>query len=159
MNKRMLIGAALAAMTCVASVASVWAAGDAPIPDSSLGLFKGSVDDNPAPPAFDYKAPDAGTTNDRAVRSYPTAPPMIVHSVEGMLPITRENNMCKACHVIPDLLGKPVAPGMPIPAPASHYADVKKGELYMGRWNCIQCHRPQADVKPPVGNTFGQPRK
>lgn len=156
MKKSYLLGTLLAAMTLAAAV---WAAGDQAIPDDSLGLSKGSVFDTPTPPAFDYKAPDVGTTNARAVRSYMTAPPMIVHSIEGMLPITQENNMCKDCHVQPDQIGKKIEPGMPIPVPASHYVDVKKGELYMGRWNCIQCHRPQADVKPIVVNTFGQTAK
>ncbi|MBD3743435.1 MAG: nitrate reductase cytochrome c-type subunit, partial [Stenotrophomonas sp.] len=49
--------------------------------------------------------------------------------------------------------------GVPVPAPASHYVDVKKGDLYMGRWNCTQCHAPQADVKNLVVNTFKKPEK
>lgn len=156
MKKGLLIGTAVAAMTCAMAV---WAVGDQAIPDDSLGLSKDSVYDTPTPPAFDYKAPDAGTTTARAERSYMTAPPMIVHSIEGMLPITQETNMCKDCHVMPDMVGKKIEPGMPIPVPASHYVDVKKGELYMGRWNCVQCHRPQADVKPLVENVFGKSAK
>jgi cytochrome c-type protein NapB len=156
MKKGILTGAALASMTLALSA---WGTGDQAIPDDSLGLSKTSVFDSPAPPAFDYKEPDVGTINTRAVRSYPTAPPMITHSIDGMLPITQENNMCKDCHVQPDMVGKKAEPGMPIPAPASHYVDVKKGEFYMGRWNCVQCHRPQADVKPLVANIFGQPGK
>jgi cytochrome c-type protein NapB len=156
MKKGLLMGAALAAMTCAMTV---WAVGDQAIPEDSLGLSKDSVYDSPSPPAFDYTAPDVGTTNVRAVRSYPTAPPMIVHSIDGMLPITQENNMCKDCHVQPEMIGKKIEPGMPVPAPASHYVDVKKGDFYMGRWNCVQCHRPQADIKPIVVNTFGQQAK
>lgn len=156
MKKVTLMGTALAAMGLAMTV---WAAGDQPIPDDSLGLSKTSVFATPSPPPFDYKEPDVGTVTTRAVRSYPTAPPMITHSIEGMLPITQENNMCKDCHVQPEEVGKKVAPGMPIPAPASHYVDLKKGEFYMGRWNCVQCHRPQADVKPIVVNTFGQKGK
>jgi cytochrome c-type protein NapB len=30
----------------------------------------------------------------------------------------------------------------------------KLNHLYQGRFNCSQCHAPQADVKPIVGNTF-----
>jgi cytochrome c-type protein NapB len=156
MRKRIQLGVALVAMGFAMTVTAV---GDQAIPEDSMGLSKTSVNDSPAPPAFDYKEPDVGTVNTRAVRSYPIAPPMITHSIEGMLPITQDSNMCKDCHVQPDMVGKKAEAGMPIPAPASHYVDVKKGEFYMGRWNCVQCHRPQADVQPLVVNTFGQQGK
>ncbi len=156
MKRGLLMGTALAAMTLAMTV---WAVGDQPIPEDSMGLSKTSVNDSPAPPAFEYKEPDVGTFNTRAVRSYQTAPPMITHSIQDMLPITQDSNMCKDCHVQPEMIGKKVEAGMPIPAPASHYVDVKKGEFYMGRWNCVQCHRPQADVQPIVVNTFGQQGK
>jgi cytochrome c-type protein NapB len=32
-------------------------------------------------------------------KSFVTAPPMIPHSVEGMVPITIKNNMCLNCHM------------------------------------------------------------
>ena len=156
MKRSILMGTALAAM---AGVVTVWAAGDQGIPDSSLGLSKESVFDTPTPPAFNYNEPQVGTINTRSPRSYPTAPPMIPHAIDGMLPITRDSNMCKDCHVMPDMIGQKIEPGMPVPAPASHYVNVKKGEFYMGRWNCVQCHRPQADVKPLVANVFGQGKK
>jgi cytochrome c-type protein NapB len=60
--------------------------------------------------------------------------------------------------VVPDMIGQKITPGVPVPAPVSHYANVKAGELYMGRWNCTQCHAPQADVKSLVVNTFKKPR-
>jgi len=130
---------------------------DQPIPDDSIGLSKTSVYDVPEPAVIEFTAGDPGT-NKRAVRSYITAPPMITHTIKDMVPITRDSNLCKDCHVQPDLIGQKLTPGMPIPAPASHYVDVKKGQLYMGRWNCIQCHRPQANVKLLVQSTFKKPR-
>jgi cytochrome c-type protein NapB len=126
---------------------------DQAIPDDSLGLSKTSVYDVPDPAVVNYGGGDPGT-NKRSVRSYNTAPPMITHTTKDMLPITRESNLCKDCHVQPDLIGQKLSPGMPIPAPASHYVDVKKGQLYMGRWNCVQCHRPQAKVDVLVKSTF-----
>lgn len=126
---------------------------DQAIPDDSLGLSKTSVYDVPDPAVFTYGGGDPGS-NKRIARSYNSAPPMIPHSIKDMLPITRESNMCKDCHVQPDMLGKKITPGVPIPVPASHYVDVKKGELYMGRWNCTQCHRPQANVDVLVKSTF-----
>ncbi len=130
---------------------------DQAIPDTDLGLSKTSVFDDPAPPIIKYDAGDPGT-NKRAVRSYNSAPPMITHSIKDMVPITRDFNLCKDCHVQPDLIGHKLSPGMPVPAPASHYVNVKKGELYMGRWNCTQCHRPQADVNLLVQSTFKKAR-
>jgi nitrate reductase (cytochrome), electron transfer subunit len=126
---------------------------DQAIPDDSLGLSKTSVYDVPDPAVVSYGGGDPGT-NKRAVRSYNSAPPMITHSTNDMLPITRDSNLCKDCHVQPDLIGQKITVGMPIPAPASHYADLKKGQLYMGRWNCTQCHRPQAKVDVLVTSTF-----
>jgi nitrate reductase (cytochrome), electron transfer subunit len=126
---------------------------DQTIPDDSLGLSKTSVYDVPDPAVVNYAGGDPGT-NKRAVRSYNSAPPMITHSINDMLPITRDSNLCKDCHVQPDLIGQKITPGMPIPAPASHYVDVKTGHLYMGRWNCVQCHRPQAKVDVLVTSTF-----
>lgn len=145
-----LLGALLAAL----AVALPAAAEDQAIPDDDLGLSKTSVYDDPAPPAFEYGDQDAGTVGKRAARSYMTAPPMIPHTTKDMVPITRDFNLCKDCHVQPDLIGTKISAGMPVPAPVSHYADVKKGELYMGRWNCTQCHRPQADVKLLVESVF-----
>lgn len=133
---------------------TAFAVQDQAIPDDALGLSKTSVYDVPDEPAMaDYGGGDPGS-NKLIARSYNTAPPMIPHTVKDMLPITRETNLCKDCHVLPDLIGHKLAPGMPIPSPASHYVDVKKGVLYMGRWNCVQCHRPQAKVDLLVKSTF-----
>jgi cytochrome c-type protein NapB len=126
---------------------------DQTISDDSLGLSKTSVYDVPDPAVVDYAGGDPGS-NKRLTKSYHTAPPMITHSITDMVPITRDTNLCKDCHVQPDLLKQKIVKGMPIPAPASHYTNVKKGELYMGRWNCIQCHRPQAKVDVLVQSTF-----
>lgn len=151
MRKSTLLGAVLAAMTLALPAAAVQ---DQAIPDEDLGLSKTSVYDSPAPAPFEYGDKDAGTVGKRVVRSYNTAPPMIPHTTKDMVPITRDFNLCKDCHVQPDLIGTKITAGMPVPAPASHYVDVKKGELYMGRWNCTQCHRPQADVKLLVDSVF-----
>jgi len=104
---------------------------------------------------------------------------MIPHSVEGLLPITKNNNACLGCHM-PN-----VAKGVgATPIPPSHFVNfrpqtkigkngavVKEGKavkntsdvkvvihkqkkLYQGRYNCSQCHAPQANVKPLVKNNF-----
>ena len=149
MRKTLLLSSVLASLLSL----SAFAVQDQTIPEDSLGLYNSSVYDVLDPAVVNYGGGDVGT-NKRAVKSYNTAPPMITHTVTDMLPITRESNLCKDCHVQPDLLKQKITKGMPIPAPVSHYANVKKGEMYMGRWNCIQCHRPQAKVDVLVQSTF-----
>src|SRR3989339_890781 len=90
---------------------------DQAISDDSLGLSKTSVYDDPSPIIVNFGAGDPGT-NKRAVKSYHTAPPMITHTIVDMVPITRDSNLCKDCHVQPDLLKQKIVQGMPIPAPA-----------------------------------------
>lgn len=126
---------------------------DQAIPEESLGLYNSSVYDVLDPAVVNYGGGDPGT-NKRAEKSYHTAPPMITHSIVDMVPIRQDFNLCKDCHVQPDLLKQKITVGMPIPAPVSHYTNVKKGELYMGRWNCTQCHAPQAKVDVLVQSTF-----
>jgi len=144
-------------------------------------LFKENV--KPVASKFDRPAPGAAP---RFERAYVNAPPMIPHSVEGLLPITKDNNQCLGCHM-PE-----VAKGVgATPIPPSHFTNyrpttvykngelVKEGKkvgiakgdmgnvgdiklakvkkldhLYQGRFNCSQCHAPQANVKTAVANTF-----
>jgi cytochrome c-type protein NapB len=151
------------------------------VDETVLGLRKGTLfKEDVAPADVKYDRPAPGTSA-RFERAYVNAPPMIPHSVEGLLPITKDNNQCLGCHM-PD-----VAKGVgATPIPASHFTNyrpdtkmegnkvVKEGKvlgknntsdvllakakklnhLYQGRFNCSQCHAPQADVKPIVGNTF-----
>ena len=149
MRKTLLLSSVLASLLSL----SAFAVQDQTVPEDSLGLYNSSVYDVLDPAVVTYGGGDVGT-NKRAAKSYNTAPPMITHTVTDMLPITRDSNLCKDCHVQPDLVKQKITKGMPIPAPGSHYANVKKGEMYMGRWNCIQCHRPQANVNVLVQSTF-----
>lgn len=152
MRKSMLLSVVLASVLSLPA----FAVEDQAIPDDSIGLSKTSVYDVPDPAVYKYGGGDPGT-NKRAVRSYNSAPPMITHTTKDMVPITRTSNLCKDCHVQPDLIGKKIEPGMLVPTPASHYVSVKKGTLYMGRWNCTQCHQEQAKVDVLVQNTFKKP--
>ena len=150
MRKTLLLSAVLASLLSL----SAYAVQDQTISDNAIGLSKTSVLDTPDPDVVVYGSQDAGSVGKRAERSYWTAPPMIPHTTKDMVPITRDFNLCKDCHVQPALIGEKITKGMPVPAPESHYVSVKEGQLYMGRWNCIQCHAPQAKVKPLVNNTF-----
>ncbi len=92
-------------------------------------------------------------------KSFVTAPPMIPHSVEGMVPITKANNMCLNCHMPAN------AKGMKVTAiPESHFVDnfangKKSSKLAGSRFNCTLCHAPQAMVDPVIENKFNSLRK
>ncbi len=137
---------------------------------NSLGLVDADVESDKDllgdMPSYDSKAPGQAETIER---SFENAPPLIPHSTEGLVPITKDNNMCLSCHM-PE-----VAPAMKsTPIPPSHMTDYRppvkesaaggdkdlvvakdlKGKLNMARYNCTQCHVPQAKVDVAVQNTF-----
>jgi len=131
--------------------------GDTVIDETQLGLRKSSLEEETPPPAVEYiKAPPG--QSQRFERSYQNAPPLIPHSVEGLLPITKDNNACLNCHdpkVAKTMGATPISP--------THYIDfgklpegkvVKLSHIDPARWNCVQCHVPQANAKPLVENTF-----
>lgn len=112
---------------------------------------------NDVPPPVEFPKAPPGQAK-RFERAYENAPPMIPHSVEGLLPITKDNNACLGCHdpkVAKGVGATPVSP--------THFIDffqlikgkvVKLNKLDPARWNCVQCHAPQANAKPLVQNTF-----
>jgi cytochrome c-type protein NapB len=130
---------------------------EAPVPgvsDATLGLEKSAVTGVPAPRSYEYSTKDPG---DGKVlpRLFDTAPPLISHTVDGALPITRAENLCLTCHAV-----EKAEPGGPIPIPASHYFDlrnaptVKRTEIAGSRYVCTACHVPQTDAKALVSNRF-----
>ncbi len=167
-------------LVAIVAVGCASGAGGNMVSEESLGLRKTDLysEDKVTPPPVEYTKAAPGTSK-RFERAYENAPPMIPHSVEGLLPITKNNNACLGCHM-PD-----VAPSMKAtPIPPSHFANfrpktklgkngevIKEGKaikntsdvkvvirkqdkLYQGRYNCSQCHAPQANVKPVVKNNF-----
>ena len=156
------------------------------VTEEALGLRKTDLysEDKAAPVAADFNRPEPGQAT-KFERAYVNAPPMIPHSVDKYLPITRDNNQCLGCHM-PEAAKSIGA----TPIPPSHFTNyrpetvLKNGELvkegkvvglkgdignvgdikvakakklnhlYQGRFNCSQCHAPQAKIDPLVGNTF-----
>ena len=137
-------------------------------------------EDKVVPPPVKYVDAPPGASK-RFKRAYQDAPPMIPHSVEGLLPITKENNACLGCHM-PEVAKSMGA----TPIPISHFTNfrpetkvegdkiIKNGHvivntsdpdlknvsikklntLYPGRYNCSQCHAPQAVNNPVDENRF-----
>ncbi|MGM0519817.1 MAG: nitrate reductase cytochrome c-type subunit [Campylobacterota bacterium] len=125
-----------------------------------------------------YSDKPAGTSKSYQ-RAFENAPPMIPHSVDGMLPITTNNNQCKACHepAVAQSMGA-------TPIPKSHFTnfrpDTKLGddgkiikdgkainntsdvkvasknlqELSGSRFSCSQCHTPQSEGNNVPKNNF-----
>jgi len=173
----------LLSLVAIVAVGCAAGAGNT-ISEESLGLRKTNLytEDNTKPVEAKYTTAAPGTSK-RFDRAYENAPPMIPHSVEGLLPITKDNNQCLGCHM-PDVAKSMGA----TPIPPSHFTNfrpetvmkgdkvIKEGKvvgkdikntsdiklakykklnhLYQGRYNCSQCHAPQANVKPLVKNNF-----
>jgi len=124
-----------------------------PIPDSGLGLSRTSVFDTPVPDAYDYDG-SAPVLPAMSVDEVPVIP----HEIRDFEKITVGRNRCLRCHLVPEMIDKPLEEGDATPMPANHYfrlpsaADVT-AQVDGGRWVCTQCHVAQADTAPLVGNT------
>jgi len=124
------------------------------ISEEEIGLRKETLytEDGIAPVKADFNKPAPGMSQ-RFERSYENAPPLIPHSVDGLLPITRNNNACLGCHM-PEVASSMGA----TPIPKTHFMDFRSQKmldhLAQQRFNCSQCHVPQANVKPLVENKF-----
>lgn len=127
---------------------------DKTLKDSEIGLRKVDLQNEQDVTLLQYGYSDtAAGESTRIERSFENAPPMIPHSTEDMLPITKDDNQCLVCHdpaVAADLGA--------IAVPTSHTYDLRTnknlGEVSAARFNCVLCHTPQADVAPMIANTF-----
>ncbi|NPA29970.1 MAG: nitrate reductase cytochrome c-type subunit [Epsilonproteobacteria bacterium] len=124
------------------------------VTEEELGLRDENLysEDGVAPVKADFSRPAPGQAK-TFERSYENAPPLIPHSVDGLLPITKNNNACLGCHM-PNVAKSMGA----TPIPPTHFMDFrtqkKLDHLAQQRFNCSQCHVPQANVKPLVENKF-----
>ncbi|WP_456323291.1 nitrate reductase cytochrome c-type subunit [Hydrogenimonas sp.] len=124
------------------------------ISEESLGLRKENLyTESGVAPVRKVARTEAPGTAKRFERSYENAPPLIPHSVDGLLPITKNNNACLGCHM-PEVASSVGA----TPIPKTHFMDFRSQKmldhLAQQRYNCSQCHVPQANVKPLVENKF-----
>jgi len=151
------------------------------ISEESLSLRKASVTDENAvkPVKVEYTKAAPGEAK-TLQRSFDNAPPLIPHSVEGLIPIKIGNNACLDCHMpsVAKAVGATAIPKShfinfrPTEVIAKDGRVIKKGKvvaktknyevfatetdgkLYGGRYNCTQCHVPQANATPLVKNNF-----
>jgi len=102
---------------------------------------------------INWTKPAAGEAQ-RYDRSFENAPPMIPHDLEGLIPITADNNMCVTCHM-PEVAKDVGATAIP----KSHLYSIRNkkdldGKLSDDRFNCTTCHVPQANVEAKFKNNF-----
>jgi cytochrome c-type protein NapB len=143
------------------------------ISEESLGLRKTNLYEETAETEGDatHYGKSAAGSGYKIKRAFQDAPPMIPHDVEGMLPIKITDNQCIACHdpaVAKDMGATPYPSSHMINfRPSGSYAikgentsdgtlkhiSIKKVNKLVGaRFNCSQCHAPQADAPAPKNN-------
>ncbi len=115
--------------------------------DEGIGIRKETLfeEDGVEPPEATFTTMPPGT-GIKLERAYLDAPPQIPHSTAGLLPITKSANMCTSCHM-PAIAAAVRATAIP----ESH---MNEEMLSNARYNCSQCHVPQADVAVLIDNTF-----
>ncbi len=87
----------------------------------------------------------------REVLNYPEQPPVIPHNIRDYQ-LDLRSNRCLTCHSRENA----VDAGAPMVS-ITHFMDRDKQVLAAvspDRYFCIQCHVPQTDASPLVGNTF-----
>lgn len=149
------------------------------VSEEELGLRKTDLysEEKAVAENTNYVQPAAGESkmHDRA---FENAPPMISHNVEGMLPITTNNNSCLGCHD-PAVAEAVNAVAVPVSHLASfrpktkmagdaiekdgkavtNTSDVltavhKQNTVSYERYNCSLCHAPQSNNEPLIENEF-----
>ena len=118
---------------------------DAPAPD---GRRPGGTltEDLPAPPIASDENKDL-----KRERNYPDQPPTIPHSIRGYQ-VDINGNKCLSCHSRANS-----ARSQATMISITHYMD-RDGQALAAvsprRYFCTQCHVPQKEVLPLVGNSF-----
>ena len=127
------------------------------IDELNMGLSKTSVFDTPTPAAYDYSDAKPGK-NDWLPRAWDGIPPQIPHSIDSYLPVVAADNQCLDCHDTPKYIGKPKNMDRTIknksPMSRNHYTSDDLDALAGARFNCTQCHVPQSNAAPLVGNSY-----
>lgn len=87
----------------------------------------------------------------RRTRNYTMQPPTIPHKIDGYQ-LDKDYNRCMFCHA-----RTRTEETQAIPVSITHYMDRDNNvlaDVSPRRYFCTQCHVPQADARPLVGNTF-----
>ncbi|WP_072682326.1 nitrate reductase cytochrome c-type subunit [Arcobacter sp. LA11] len=150
------------------------------ISEESLGIRKTSLySENDAFPVKTEYIKKAAGESKLIERAFENAPPMIPHNVEGMYPITTNNNACTGCHLpaVAEAINATVIPQShftnfrPDTSLAKNGKIAKEGKAVTNtsdfkvigkpltklsgtRFNCTQCHVPQSMTSSAPKNEF-----
>lgn len=144
-KKQTLASCALAVVAAIIVVGTGFAQ-DASVQVKSLGGGQTLNQLNVAPDVERQSTPDGGFG-----RAYRQQPPLIPHQVDRYQ-ISPTNNACMNCHDWPGNI-EAKAPKVS----ETHYVDrqgARLDKIAGTRYFCQQCHVPQADARPLVGNNF-----
>jgi len=133
------------AIALVLAVAGAAIAQQAGIVNNLRGPTPLGEETKPAP------LPKPVNDDQRRARSYPAQPPVIPHQIDNYQ-VDLRFNKCMDCHGR-SRTGESQAPMVSV----THYQDLDgqlRQEISPRRYFCTGCHVPQADVRPPVKNTF-----
>ena len=116
-------------------------------PEELATLRKGSIAQEAEPP----RMMTVENKDIKRTRNYPMQPPTIPHKIENYK-VNLNANKCLACHSRRHT-GESQAPMVSV----THYMDRDGNflaEVSPRRYFCNQCHVPQVDASPLVGNDF-----
>ena len=156
--KKLLISTAIASLLATSAIAGNVYNSDGTVNANGIRNTSLNADSENLPPV-EYNSPYPIPGQVKSFKkSYVTAPPMIPHKVDHMLPITIHHNECLQCHM-PQHAKRLGIPNIP----ADHFHDNFEGGVHHyrisgSRFNCTQCHAPQAKVSLAVQNHFEEVR-
>lgn len=123
-----------------------------PVKDDDLSYRNEPLAGDSGAPGGSVTSADPGDSQP-VERAFENAPPVIPHNVDGLFPITVDENQCLDCHG-PEEAADAEAPSVP----ASHTYDIRRDRqldrVNHANYACNLCHAPQADVGELVGNDF-----
>ncbi len=134
----------------IALVAVAWIAlgvGPAFAQDLTATLRGAAIAPQPAAPAM----PRIENKDLKRARNYPEQPPTIPHKIRGYQ-VDLNTNRCLTCHS-----RRAVEQSQAPMVSVTHFMDRDgqvRGAVSPRRYFCLQCHVPQTDAQPLVGNTF-----
>ena len=142
---RLAVFLLLAALAGVAAQAQPKGTPPAPVVDALRGTTPVDKETN-APILYSTENKDV-----RRTRNYAMQPPTIPHSIDNYQ-VDKDFNRCMFCHA-----RTAAEAAKSIPVSITHYMDRDNNvlaDVSPRRYFCTQCHVPQADAKPLVGNSF-----
>ena len=126
----------------VLTASSAWAQSD------NIATLRGaSIETEPKAPGM----ANVENTDIKRKRNYPMQPPTIPHKIDGYQ-VDLNTNKCMTCHSR-RRTEESQAPMVSV----THYMNREAqflAEVSPRRYFCLQCHVPQTDARPLLGNTF-----